>query len=156
VHQLLTDMSIERLSQIYEALPEAVARALDAPIGQALNSRPGTVAKRPLPMKVKALRSWIVRKRDEGLAGDLLRAYLLGPRKELVTAFLDGTGLAHQDGQLEDDDATPDEEQVAPTVASLLETHERDDLRLYLEIGVMQWPDSEAVKTALEELRTPA
>ncbi|RKY22024.1 MAG: hypothetical protein DRQ55_02435 [Planctomycetota bacterium] len=153
MHQLLTEMPPERLGQIYEALPEPVQRALDTPIGQALNSRPGSVSRRPLALRVKALRSWLTRKRDDGLAGDLLRAYLLGPRKELVAAFLDSTGLEHEDGQLTDDEAKPDEAKIASTVATLTEAYEPDDVRLYLEIAVLQWPDSEALGEALTQLR---
>ena len=54
-------------------------------------------------------------KRDEALAGELLRAYLLGPRKDLVTAFLDATGVRHEDGQV-GDDAQPDADKVPAAV----------------------------------------
>lgn len=154
MYQLLTDMSLERLTRFYEALPEPVSRALDAPIAQALNSRPVSVARRPLSMRVKALRAFFVRKRDDGLAGELLRAYLLGPRKDLVVGFLEATGVAHEDGQIEDDEARPDELKVPAAVAGLLEAHDPEDVALYLHVARLQWPESAAVAEALQSLTT--
>jgi hypothetical protein len=58
------------------------------------------VAKQPEALRVKALRTWIGRQKDDAVAGDLLRAYFLGPRKALVIQFLDATGTAHEDGQV--------------------------------------------------------
>lgn len=149
MYRLLTDMSIERLTRLYEALPAPLARALDGPIGAALNSRPASVLRHPPALRVKALRNWILRRRDEVLAGDLLRAYLLGPRKGLVMAFLDATGVAHEDGQLKDDGALPAEERVGPAVEALLGAHDRDDVHLYLGVAAVQWPGSAAVRAAL-------
>lgn len=150
--QLVTDMSPERLSQVYEALPEALIRALDVPIGAALNSRPTSVARRPLGLRIKALRAYLLRKRDDGLAGDVVRTYLLGPRKQLVTDFLDAVGLAHEDGQLSEDEASPDESKVADAVIAVLANHEREDLKLYLGVAALQWPDNKAIADALQGL----
>lgn len=151
MHELLIDLSLDELGRIYEALPEPVVRALDPAIGKALNSRPATVVRRPLAMRLKALRAFLVRNRDEALAGDILRSYFLGPRKDLVTAFLDGVGVAHEDGQVEDE-AEPDESKVADAVQALLQTEARSDVLLYLRVARFQWPDSAAVSAAVASL----
>ena len=156
MYQLLTDLDLDRLGALYESLERPAQQILDGAIGKALNSRPQKVAKRPLEMRMKALRSWLLRTRDDELAGELLRAYLLGPRKELVTSFLDATGVPHEDGTVEEEDAKPDEAKVAEAVKGLLKDHHEGDVRLYLEIAVRQWPESEGLKTALDELRAAA
>ncbi len=153
--QLIDSMSLERLTALYESLEERGQRALDGPIGKALNSRPQTVAKRPLPMRIKALRAFILRTRDEDLALELVRSYLLGPRKDLVTGFLDGVGVPHEDGSIEGDDE-PAEDKVAETLEALGQEHDPGDVLLYLEVAAMQWPESEAVKKALEERKAAA
>ena len=145
--QLLIEMSPERLTELYESLDARAQRALDDPIGKALNSRPQTVAKRPMSMRMKALRAHLKRTRDDDLAGELIRAYLLGARKDLVTDFLEGVGIEHEEGTVEGDDA-PDEAKVASTVKALLDKHSAADVQLYLEVAAMQWPESKAVADA--------
>ncbi|MHC5209371.1 MAG: hypothetical protein ACYTG2_01475 [Planctomycetota bacterium] len=151
MHQLLTAMSPERFTVLYESLDPKVARALDGPIARMLNSRPRSIARQPVTLRVKALRAWITRERDEQVAGDLLAAYFLGPRKDLVTSFLDATGVTHEDGQVEDD-ARPDAAKIPDAVAALLAEHDREDVGLYLQVAAQQWPDVPEVKTAAEGL----
>lgn len=155
MHELLTAMPLERLQGLYEALPDELARALDAPIAKALNSRPQTVAKRPVVMRMKALSAWLRRTRDDTLAGELLRTYLLGPRKELVVDFLDATGVEHEDGEIEGDGA-PDEARVPDALEALLADHDPGDVALYLEVATRQWPDSEAVTAARDKAKAAA
>lgn len=154
--ELVLDMSLDRLQSVVETLPEQVRRALDGAAAQALNSRPQTIHKRPLEMRVKALRSSLQRRRDEDLAGEILRTYLLGPRKDLVVAFLDATGVPHEDGQITDDEAGPDAEKIGPAVDALVEEHDRDDVLLYLEIAAFQWPEVDAVGEARDRMRAAA
>ncbi|MCB9897193.1 MAG: hypothetical protein H6825_04235 [Planctomycetes bacterium] len=150
MHLLLTEMSLDRLTTLYEALPEELVRALDVPIGKALNSRPGSVARRPVPMRMKALRAFLKRTRDDTIAGELLRAYLLGPRKDLVVSFLDATGVAHEEGEISDD-SEPAADKVGPAVEALLAQFDREDVVLYLEIATRQWPENEAIAAELEK-----
>lgn len=147
--QELMDMSDERFAALYGSLEDRTKQALDVPIARMLNSRVPVAARRPLPMKLKALRAYLRRERDDDLALDILRGYFLGPRKQLVIDFLDGTGVAHEDGQVEDDDAEPEATQVAVTVEALLKDHEKDDVRLYLSVARRQWPEIEAIEDAL-------
>jgi len=156
VHQLLTDQPIERLQAIYEALPDEIRNALDSPIAKALNSRPSSLAKRPVLFKMKALRSFLIKQRDESLAQDILRSYFLGPRKELVTAFLDATGVAHEDGQVEDDEAQPDGKKIPAAVEALLADHSVEDVALYLDVARFQWSEIDELVQAREQLGSSA
>lgn len=151
MYQLLTDLPAERLAEIYRALPEPLRQALDAPVARVLNARLPSVRRQPEALKLKALRAWLARERDEALAGELLRAYLLGPRKQLVLDFLDATGVKHEDGQV-GDDADPAPDQVPAAVERLLAAHAREDVRLYLGVAALQWPRNAAVREALAGL----
>ncbi len=154
VLDLLTAMSPDRFGRLYARLDPQVARVFDGAIARVLNARPGSVGKLPAPTRTKALRAWLLREKDEAVAGDLLRAYFLGPAKELVVEFLDATGVKHEDGQVEDG-TEPDGGRVASAVSDLLEDHDVEDVRLYLQIAARQWPSIEELGRALEELPDP-
>jgi hypothetical protein len=155
MHDLLVALPPERFAALYRSLDPPLARALDGAIAQVLHARVQSVAKQPEALRVKALRTWIGRQKDDTVAGDLLRAYFLGPRKALVVAFLDATGTAHEDGQV-GDDARPDPAKVPAAVEGLLAAHEREDVRLYLQVAARQWSDVPAVAEALARLSAPA
>jgi len=156
VYRLLTEMSVDRLAVVYEALPEEMTLALSGPIGQALNSRPQSVAKRPVGMKVRGLRAFLLKKKDETLSAEMLRAYFLGPRADLVKQFLDATGVAHEDGQVEHEDSQPDPKKVATAVKALREKHDDEDVDLYLRVAAIQWPENEGLAKAVEDVTASA
>jgi hypothetical protein len=145
--KLLLSLSPERFAALYLALPEEMARALDGAIASMLHARPGSVRKQPDAVRVKALRAFLVRTRDETLAGDLLRAYFLGPRKALVVQFLDATGVKHEEGQVEDE-SKPDAAKVPEAITALNAAHDPQDVSLYLAIAAMQWPEVPELKAA--------
>jgi hypothetical protein len=72
-----------------------------------------------------------------------------------VTDFLDGVGVKHEKGEVEDE-SEPDGGRVPATIDAVLETHDRADLGLYLQIAAAQWPEVEALKHAAEEFSAPA
>jgi hypothetical protein len=149
VHQFLIALPPDRFASLYQSLEPEVARALDGVIARMLNSRVSSVGRTPVAMRVKALRAWIVRERDDAVAGDLLAAYFLGPRKVLVTSFLDATGVEHEDGRV-NGDGKPDAGKLDDAVAALLAEHDREDVRLYLQVAAQQWPDVPQLKAAAE------
>ena len=155
MHRLLTDLTAEHFTSIYGALPDDMSRAFDPAIAKILNARLPKIRKTPVAMRAKALRAFLMRDRDDDVAGDILRAYFLGPKLELVTDFLDGTGVKHEKGEVEED-SEPDGGRVPSTITSMLEDHDRADIALYLQIASQQWPDIEALGHAAEELSAPA
>ncbi|HZJ72615.1 MAG TPA: hypothetical protein VFF36_16895 [Planctomycetota bacterium] len=154
MHDILIALPPERFAALYRSLDPPLARALDGAIAQVLHARVQSVAKQPEGLRVKALRTWISRQKDDAVAGDLLRAYFLGPRKALVIQFLDATGTPHEEGQVTDD-GKPDAAKVADAVKALLADHDRDDVRLYLQIAARQWPEVPALGEALAGLPAP-
>jgi hypothetical protein len=156
VYQLLTDQPLERLQTIYEALPQEVRSALDSPIAKALNSRPSSLVRRNVAYKVRGLRAFLVKQRDDALAQDIVRSYLLGPRKDMVTAFLEATGVAHEDGQVEDEEAVPEGAKVSAAIEGLMADYDKDDVALYLTVATAQWPDVTELAEAQEKLSASA
>jgi hypothetical protein len=140
VYQLLADLPPERFTAFYTALPEEMRQALDAPVARILNARLPSVRRQPAALKVRALRAWLARERDEALAGEMLRSYFLGPRKDMVVAFLDATGVKHKEGEVEGGSG-PDPAKVPDAIKALLAKHDPEDVRLYLRIAAAQWPD---------------
>jgi hypothetical protein len=153
VYQIVTGLPPEHLATLYAALTPEARLALDAPVARMLNSRVPSVRRLPEALKLKALRAWLTREKDEALAGEMLRAYFLGPRKALVLAFLDATGVKHQDGQVLDD-SEPDAAKVPDAVKALLAGHDRADVTLYLRVAALQWPDNPAVRGELAALES--
>jgi len=149
MRDLVLELSDERFAALVEALPAPFQGALDVAAAKVLNSRPQSMHKRPLAMKVKALRVYMTRNKDDDLSGEMLRAYFLGPRLDLVKTFLDATGVAHEDGQVEDD-AEPDASKVPAGVEALSAEHGAEDVTLYLRIAAMQWPENKGITQAVE------
>jgi hypothetical protein len=112
VYQLVADLPPERFTALYAALPDEMRQALDAPVAACSTPvRPSCAASRRRS-RSQALRAFLARERDDTLSGEILRSYFLGPRKPLVVAFLDATGVKHEDGQVADESA-PDRGQGA-------------------------------------------
>jgi hypothetical protein len=60
----------------------------------------------------------------------------------MMGSFLDALGLKHDNGLIEDDDAKPEPEKVAPAAAALSEKYPADDVSLYLTTLVCQDPET--------------
>jgi hypothetical protein len=149
MYQLLADLPPERFVEFYAALPADLRNALDAPVARVLNARLSSAHRQPIALKARALRAWLAKERDEALAGEMLRSYFLGPRKELVTSFLDATGVKHKDGQI-DGEGPPDPAKLPEAIAALRKAHDAQDVQLYLRIAALQWPESEGLRAAAQ------
>jgi hypothetical protein len=88
----------------------------------------------------------------EALAARCLVAYHLGSQREMMGAFLDALGLAHQDGLIEDDAAKPDPEKLRDAVDAIAARFPADDVSLYLTTLVSQDPETWAALNDLPQL----
>ena len=147
--QLLAELDPQRFAALYASLPADMRNALDAPVARVLNARLSSARRQPDALKARALRAWLAKERDEALAGEMLRSYFLGPRKDLVVAFLDATGVKHKEGQIEDD-YRPDAAKVPDAISAMRKAHDPHDVRLYLRIAAVQWPEDETIRKASE------
>jgi len=78
----------------------------------------------------------------DALAARTLVVYHLAEQREMMGAFLDALGIAHENGLIQDDGAKPDPEKIKPAVATLREKYSPEDVTLYLETLVSQDPET--------------
>ena len=78
----------------------------------------------------------------EALAARALIIYHLAEQREMMGAFLDALGIAHENGLIKDDGAKPDADKIAPAVAALKEKFPADDVSLYLQTLICQDPEA--------------
>lgn len=135
-------MSPERFLQIYEGLEIQGFGPLDKEVAMSLRFRPQAVKKLPMVQRAKRARSILEMGKSTDLAYEVFGAYLIRHRKELVTGFLDATGVEHQDGMIEDIDAQkPDAAKVESAATELDAKFPPEDVTLYLALAAEQWPD---------------
>lgn len=78
----------------------------------------------------------------EPLAARALVVYHLSEQREMMGAFLDALGIAHENGLIQDDEAKPDPEKLAPAVAALQAKYPAEDVALYLDTLRCQDPET--------------
>jgi hypothetical protein len=126
---------------IYESLAEQGFGPLDLEVAKAINFRPQAIRKLPFPQRAKKARQIVIAKHNAEMCYEIFGAYLIKTKKELVTKFLDATGVAHEDGMVEDlDSSTPAGSKVAAAVADLDRQFPAEDVTLYLSMCAQQWP----------------
>ena len=141
VLEQLKSMSPERFLSIYESLQQNGFGPLDNEVAKSLRFRPQGVRKLPMEQRARRAKSLLEASRNAELAYELFGTYLLKNKKELVTGFLDSTGVPHQDGMIDDlDGAKPAAEKLATTIAELDRKFPPEDVTLYLALCAAQWP----------------
>jgi hypothetical protein len=86
----------------------------------------------------------------EALAARALVIYHLAGQRDMMGAFLDALGIAHENGLIQDDGAKPDPEKLQPAVAALKDKFPAEDVSLYLQTLVCQDPETWGGLRALE------
>ena len=146
----LKSLSPERFVEIYSGLEVEGYGPLDREVAQSLKFRPQAIGKLPMAQRAKRARQIIEKSGNEELAYEILGAWLLRHKKALVTGVLDATGVAHQDGMIEDiGSAEPDAKKVADAVAVLDQSFGEEPTTMYLVLCKAMWPSNEGVEAAL-------
>ncbi|NOT31951.1 MAG: hypothetical protein HOP15_16010 [Planctomycetes bacterium] len=134
-------LSEQRFLEIYEALSQQGYGPLDGEVAKLLKFRPQAIKKVPLAKRAKLAKNWIEQKHNAELCYELFGTYLVRTKKELVTGFLDATGVPHEDGMIEDiGRAQPDPAKIPAAVKELEDKFGADDVTLYLALCTEQWP----------------
>ena len=134
-------LSEQRFLAIYEALSEQGFGPLDGEVAKLLKFRPQAIKKIPLAKRAKLAKNWIEAKHNAELCYELFGTYLVRNKKELVTGFLDATGVPHKEGMIEDIEAAkPDAHKLDAAVQALDAKFGPDDVTLYLALCAEQWP----------------
>jgi hypothetical protein len=141
VLEQLHAMSPERFLHIYEALEIQGFGPLDKEVALSLRFRPQAVRKLPMVQRAKRARTILETGRATELCYEVFGAYLIKHKKDLVTGFLDATGVAHKDGMIDDVEAAkPDGKRVEAAVKELDGRFPPEDVTLYLALAAEQWP----------------
>jgi hypothetical protein len=148
VLEQLKKTSPERFLAIYESLAQHGYGPLDGEVAKALRFRPHAIRTVPMAQRARRAKSIVELAKNTELAYEILGAYLIKNHRELVTGFLDKTGVKHDQGMIEDvDHNKPDAEKLAGVVAELDKAYAPDDVTIYLAIAAEQWPDVKELDT---------
>lgn len=148
IEQLKT-LSDDRFLSIYESLARDGFGPLDSQVAQAMKFRPHAIKRLPMTQRARRARTLLQQKANAQLAYELFGTYLMSRCKELVTDFLDATGVPHEDGLIKSVESDrPDPQKVASAVADLDAKYDADDVTLYLSMCAEQWPGVPEVEAA--------
>lgn len=135
-------LSDDRFLKIYESLAQQGFGPLDGEVAKQLKFRPQAIKKLPMAMRAKKAKALLLAHKNVELAYEFLGTYLLKDHKELVTGFLDATGVSHENGMIDDKpDNLPDAAKIAAAVKALDAKFDKDDVTAYLAIATQQWPE---------------
>jgi len=143
VYEQLQRLSDERFLTIYESLSQNGFGPLDGEVAKLLKYRPQAIRGVPMAQRAKKARAFVTSKHNSEMCYELFGAYLIAKRKELVTGFLEATGVKHSEGMLEDlDNNKPDPAKLDNAVAELDQKFDPEDVTLYLALCAEQWPQT--------------
>lgn len=141
IEQLKT-ISDDRFLSIYESLARDGFGPLDGEVAKAMKFRPQAIKKLPMERRARKARNIIETGRNAELCYELFGSYLVRTQKDLVTGFLDATGVEHEDGMIQNvNKAVPEGEKIEAAVKELDQKHDPDDVTLYLALAAEQWPE---------------
>jgi hypothetical protein len=137
----LKKTSPERFLTIYSSLEQQGFGPLDGEVAKQLRFRPIAIKKLPMAQRAKRAKMIMESARNSELAYEVLGAYLIKNHRELVTGFLDQTGVKHENGMIDDvDHNQPDVAKIPTVVSELDKKYDPADVTLYLAICAEQWP----------------
>jgi len=155
----LRAMSDERFLALYTDLSQHGFGPLDGEVAQRLKFRPVAIRKLPFPQRAKHAKAILIARGQAELCYEFFGTWLVQKRLELVTGFLDGTGVPHEKGMLEDLEANrPDVKKLDAVVKELDGKFAPEDVTLYLALAAEQWPlpELEALWRSRSSAKQPA
>lgn len=148
VIEQLRKMDDERFHAIYTALEQNGFGPLDGEVAKVMKFRPHAIKKLPMPQRAKRAKRILESGANAELCYELFGSYLIKEHKELVTGFLDLTGVDHEEGMIQNvGEATPAGDKIAAAVSELDGKFDAEDVTLYLAICAEQWPQVEEIQS---------
>jgi hypothetical protein len=132
--------------------PEATDDQVQAAflIAQQKKFRPKTVIGLDLDRKAKHLAT--LGNLPDAMAARALIVYHLAEQRPMMGAFLDGLGIKHENGLIQEDEVKPDAEKIAPAAAQLAKQFPPEDVKIYLQTLLSQDPETWGGLAGLPEL----
>ena len=136
--------------------PEATDDQVQAAflIAQQKKFRPKTVIGLDVERKAKHLAT--LGALPAALAARALIIYHLAEQRPMMGAFLDGLGIKHENGLIEEDAVKPEAAKIAPAAAQLAKQFPADDVRIYLNTLLSQDPETWGGLQGLPEVAQPS
>lgn len=134
-HELVGFMSPALAAAIVEfayAEDKELYRATLNTVAQARKVRSVFLEKQPRTQRHATMLATLTRPSMELAAATLLRGWLVKKQSGLLADFLDGIGVPHKDGVVEDLPETMDDARLRSTVDKVLEKHPREVVIVYL------------------------
>ena len=139
----------ERFYEIYAALENQGFGPLDHEVAKALNFRPQAIRKLPMAQRARRAQSILTSDSNAELTYELFGSYLMKTRKDLVTSFLNETGVSHDEGMIDvGEDNVPDVTKLDAALELLDKEHDPEDVTLYLSICAEQWSQVPEIEAA--------
>ena len=152
-HQVFARMSPERafelLSKVQEKLPGVYTQAVGAAC-VTLKARPQFLMKQTKQKRAQFVRQALSRFAAAAIAEEVLAAYFLEVRRDLLTEWLDALGIEHENGILKNDNpAEPARGQIEAAISKFRSGDGAEDRQLLLEAfaaqSAVEWPTLDAL-----------
>ena len=141
VLEQLKKLSDEAFHKIYDSLAQQGYGPLDGEVAKAMKFRPQAIRKLKMEQRSKRARAILLQSNNSEMTYEIFGSYLISRHKQLVSDFLDATGVEHEDCMIRDvESARPDVAKLATAIQELDQRFDASDVTLYLALCAEQWP----------------
>ena len=142
------DHAVRVLDTLRESSPAVYTHAVAA-ASAAFKARPRFLMSQAPDRRAQMMRRALARVAASDLAEEVLAAYFLEARKELLVEWLDAVGVEHEDGALTGErPEAPPRKKLEEAVDGFLAADDEPDrellLRAFAAQSAIEWPDLEA------------
>lgn len=109
-------------------------RATLGAVADARKLRPIFLERQPKPQRHEAMLASLARPSLEPVAGNLIRGWLFKKHKTLLIDFLNGLGITHEDGVVEQLPPSTDDDKLRAAVESLIAKYPPETVAVYLHV----------------------
>lgn len=150
VFAAMTPEEAERMLRVLSKESPAMFRQMVDAAAVSIKARPVFLRNQPFELRAKTIRRALSRVTANLVADELLAIYFLECRKAHLLEWLDGIGLAHEDGTLSDEKpAEPAASELAAAVAKYRGAGDDPDrellLRAFAAQSAIDWPALDAL-----------
>lgn len=149
---LATDIltyAFESDKPLYKTVMSAVA--------EARHVRPVFLERQAKSQRHTAMIATLAKPSMDAVTGNLLRTWLLKKYKDMLVDFLNGLGLEHKDGVVDDLPAEMDDVKLRGAVDALLAKYPPEVVAVYLnafnDMNEVEWPNLKAMLTTDQRLQ---
>jgi hypothetical protein len=144
------NLALEILTYAFES-DKALYRATLQAVAEARKVRPVFLERQPRTERHTQMLSTLARPSLELVTANLIRAWLVKKHKNMLIDFLNGLGIQHNEGVVEDLPESMSDEKLRPAIDALLAKYPQEAVAVYLhafnDMNEANWPN---LKTMLE------